>query len=638
MPTMWKKFCDIVRVFSRAREGNVAVIFGLAAIPVIGFVGAAVDYSRANALKTAMQAALDSTALMLSHQAVSIPSDQLKPTAKKYFLAQFQKPGAINVDITNAIYSTDGGTHVEVDAVADVPTEFVRVLGIDKVPIGATSTVRWGSNRLRVALVLDNTGSMNDAGKLNALKTATKSLLSQLKSATTTDGDVYVSVIPFVKDVNVGASNWNADWIYWGTSPLSNNVNNPTAPMQDLTETDNTSWDAINGTCSNAGRTPRSTCKTGYCSVAGYTTQATCEAAGGKCSIAGYTSSATCKAAGTCSIAGNTTQASCTAAYQCSIAGYTTQASCTAAGVCSIAGNTTKASCQSAGVCKKQVISGDGWVTITLPDNSQGQCQGDGGTWTKGTWTTGSWKQGTWTWGVWTGATWTPPGVWTPKSHKTAWNGCVMDRGYPTSPSKLTGKSGPDTTYNYDTNVGAPDPLLPRWSSLYPAEQYGSCPQAVMPLSYDWSSMNTLVDNMVANGSTNQNIGLQLGWLSLVGGGPFPAPPPMDTATYKYTQAIILLTDGLNTQDRWYGNGSAVDTRIDARQQMTCDNFKAASAPKIQNIIYTIQVNTDGDPTSTLLQNCASASDKFYLLTSADQILMAFNEIANSLSQLRIAQ
>jgi Flp pilus assembly protein TadG len=31
----------------------------------------------------------------------------------------------------------------------------------------------------------------------------------------------------------------------------------------------------------------------------------------------------------------------------------------------------------------------------------------------------------------------------------------------------------------------------------------------------------------------------------------------------------------------------------------------------------TIQVNTGGDPTSTLLQNCASSLDKFYLLTSA---------------------
>jgi len=52
---------------------------------------------------------------------------------------------------------------------------------------------------------------------------------------------------------------------------------------------------------------------------------------------------------------------------------------------------------------------------------------------------------------------------------------------------------------------------------------------------------------------------------------------------------------------------------------MTCTNAKAASV-----ILYTIQVNTGGDPTSTLLQNCASGANKFFLLTEADQIVTAF--------------
>ncbi|MGE5166205.1 MAG: hypothetical protein ACM3IH_19580 [Sphingobacteriales bacterium] len=39
---------------------------------------------------------------------------------------------------------------------------------------------------------------------------------------------------------------------------------------------------------------------------------------------------------------------------------------------------------------------------------------------------------------------------------------------------------------------------------------------------------------------------------------------------FKYQPVIILLTDGLNTQDRWY----STDTDIDARQKITCDNVK----------------------------------------------------------------
>jgi len=133
---------------------------------------------------------------------------------------------------------------------------------------------------------------------------------------------------------------------------------------------------------------------------------------------------------------------------------------------------------------------------------------------------------------------------------------------------------------------------------------------------------------MTPNGNTNQAIGLQLGWQSLVGGGPFSAPPAMDP-TYKYTQAIILLTDGLNTQDRWYTSQNSIDNR----QAMTCANAKAAGI-----VLYTVQVNTGGDPTSTLLQNCATDSSKFFLLTSANQIVATFTQIGTALSNLRIAQ
>ena len=51
-----------------------------------------------------------------------------------------------------------------------------------------------------------------------------------------------------------------------------------------------------------------------------------------------------------------------------------------------------------------------------------------------------------------------------------------------------------------------------------------------------------------------------------------------------------------------------------------------------------MQVNTGGDPTSTLLQNCASDSSKFFLLTSSSQIITTFNQIGTALSNLRVAQ
>jgi hypothetical protein len=164
-------------------------------------------------------------------------------------------------------------------------------------------------------------------------------------------------------------------------------------------------------------------------------------------------------------------------------------------------------------------------------------------------------------------------------------------------------------------------------ASLYPAEQYSSCPLQLTGLSNNWTAMNTMVNQMTPNGNTNQAIGLAWGWMSLVGGGPLTAPA-MDS-NYQYQQVIILLTDGLNTQDRWY----SVQSQIDARQQGTCTNIKAAGIT-----LYTVQVDTGGDPTSTLLQNCATDSSKFFLLKSAREIVTTFQTIGNAISKLHIAK
>ena len=140
--------------------------------------------------------------------------------------------------------------------------------------------------------------------------------------------------------------------------------------------------------------------------------------------------------------------------------------------------------------------------------------------------------------------------------------------------------------------------------------------------------MKNLVDSFYPSGNTNQGIGIAHGWMSLVGGGPYPAPPPEDPK-YKYTKAVILMSDGLNTENRWYTN----QNQIDGRQAMTCTNAKAAGI-----VIYTVHVNTGGDPTSTSLKNCATSADKFSEIKTASQLLTVFNQIGTALSNLRIAQ
>lgn len=272
--------------------------------------------------------------------------------------------------------------------------------------------------------------------------------------------------------------------------------------------------------------------------------------------------------------------------------------------------------------------------------NSQSTCQAANGTWT---WTTGHCSNSrytskntcqshgyTWTWTAGTcnisgqttqsGCTSTA-GTWTPASH-TTWNGCVTDRG---------SDSGPDTTYNFDVENSTPVPG--QQTSLFTAVQCQSSgttvyPQSLMSLSYDWTSLNNKVTAMVATGSTNQPIGLVWGWHAMSQGDPLDAPAlPSNTARY-----IIILSDGLNTQDRWYGNGYSQATQVDDRMADVCYNAKAAGI-----IIYAVYVDIGGTQgNSSVLQNCATDSSKYFDLTSASQITTALNTIGQQITNLRV--
>src|SRR6266508_6875217 len=86
--------------FFRDRKGGVAPLLAIGIIPLVGAIGAAVDYSRANAVRTAMQNALDSTALMLSKDAQSLNGTQLGQKATGYFSSMFDRLEAGNVQVT----------------------------------------------------------------------------------------------------------------------------------------------------------------------------------------------------------------------------------------------------------------------------------------------------------------------------------------------------------------------------------------------------------------------------------------------------------------------------------------------------------------------------------------------------------
>ena len=89
---------------------------------------------------------------------------------------------------------------------------------------------------------------------------------------------------------------------------------------------------------------------------------------------------------------------------------------------------------------------------------------------------------------------------------------------------------------------------------------------------------------------------------------------------------MILLTDGLNTANRF----TTVPSQIDARTAAVCDNIKQA---KIR--LFTVRV-IEGNV--ALLQGCASAPNMFYDVQVASQLKDVFTSIAISLSGARLSK
>lgn len=216
----WRKH---LQAFRTAQGGNVVITFTLSTIPIIGFVGSAVDYSRGNSAKAAMQMAIDSTALMLSKDAQNLSPSQLTTKAGDYFNALFTRPEVTNVVVTPTYTNpSQGSFKLDVVATAKVPTLFMKVFGQTNMNLSVNSEVRWGIRKLEVALALDNTGSMASSQKMTNLKTAAKNLITTLQNAAKNPGDVKISIIPFDTTVNLGTSYKDNLWFDVSCSALGN--------------------------------------------------------------------------------------------------------------------------------------------------------------------------------------------------------------------------------------------------------------------------------------------------------------------------------------------------------------------------------------------------------------------------------
>lgn len=203
-----KRIKDQAARYSNDRRGSIAMLFGLTIFVLCGSIALGLDYARALALRTKLQAAVDSAALGANPNGTPNDPDMITRVNQNFnYNMQNQKFGAVALSVTSQPIPQG----VRVTATAEVPTTFGRLLGINKLPVSVKAEAISAINNFEIALVLDNTFSMSGS-KLSDLQSAAKSLVTSVDTASP-PGTVKYALVPFSNYVNVGVANRSASWM-----------------------------------------------------------------------------------------------------------------------------------------------------------------------------------------------------------------------------------------------------------------------------------------------------------------------------------------------------------------------------------------------------------------------------------------
>ena len=125
----------------------------------MGAVGAAVDYSRANSTRSAMQSSLDATTLMLAKNVQSLSSTQITQLANNYFTANFTSPELNNVATSATAAQVSAGITITGSASGTINTQIMKVMGFESMTITVRSVALAKSDGQGCVLSLNGSTS-----------------------------------------------------------------------------------------------------------------------------------------------------------------------------------------------------------------------------------------------------------------------------------------------------------------------------------------------------------------------------------------------------------------------------------------------------------------------------------------------
>lgn len=228
------------------RGGATAIALALVVMTMVLAAGGAVDYYAMFQWRTSLQGVADSAVIAGAITADEGSGDAaVQTTVRTYVTRGFDDPHKTSSTVATTIDTTLGQVATQVSV--DIPTTFLKMIGIAALPVSVKSAASYGGGQMEVALAIDVTGSM-DGPKLTAAKSAAKSLIQTLftvPGTTKVNTKVKVGVVPFARYVNVGTAARGQSWL---------------SVPADATTTTNQCWVEDQGGYCSATQTVTSTC------------------------------------------------------------------------------------------------------------------------------------------------------------------------------------------------------------------------------------------------------------------------------------------------------------------------------------------------------------------------------------------
>lgn len=195
----------ILGKYSKDNSGQFAIMFALATMALLLFVGVAIDYTGATSAKTKLQTRTDAAVLAAAKLRTN-KIGQLRKEAKMTIATNNTEGQRINTKVSVI------DNIIRVEATTIYSTRLMGIFGKRKIEISSVSEAPVPEDvPLNIVLVLDSTGSM-DGVNMTALKSASLKLVEVFDEADP-DTDIRVGIVPYAQYVNIGMSNRNQKWM-----------------------------------------------------------------------------------------------------------------------------------------------------------------------------------------------------------------------------------------------------------------------------------------------------------------------------------------------------------------------------------------------------------------------------------------